>query len=249
MQMTRLKEDSHAITPPSLAVFGDSVLKGVVFDPVANRHAIIEASVPAVLARETGRRVDNQSKFGITSDKALVRLESYLKKLDGSTRPDEILIEIGGNDSNYRWDEIASSPHDEHDAYVSLSDYEKNIRAMIRDIREAGIAPLVMSLPPIDGERYYDFLSRTLDGASLLTWLGDVRTIYRHQEMYSLTLSRIALEEGVPFLDVRSPLLALHSLRPFMCEDGLHYTEAGQALLARILAEKLQESEKNAHEC
>lgn len=60
-----------------------------------------------------------------------------------------------------------------------------------------------MTLPPIDGQRYFRFISQKTDGGSVLRWLGDVGRIYRHQELYSDAVAALAFAEGVPLIDVR----------------------------------------------
>ena len=57
----------------------------------------------------------------------------------------------------------------------------------------------MMTLPPIDGERYLDFLCRdNLRRDRILDWLGEPQMIYRHQELYADTAAEIALRENIP---------------------------------------------------
>ena len=79
-------------------------------------------------------------------------------------------------------------------------------------LRDAGVQPVLMTLPPIDSARYFDFISRRSDGQRILTWLGDVGRIYRHQELYSDTVAALAMSEGLPLIDVRRQFLPLRDL-------------------------------------
>jgi len=104
---------------------------------------------------------------------------------------------------------------------------------MINEASGAGIEPYLVTLPPIDAERYFDFISR--DGLSkdnILKWLGDKDHIYRYHERYSAHLAKIAREMGTKILDVRAAFLDIWNSRRLFCSDGIHPTEEGQKLIA-----------------
>ena len=92
------------------------------------------------------------------------------------------------------------------------------------------------TLPPIDGQRYFSFISQRADGGSVLRWLGDVGRIYRHQEMYSDAVAALAFSEGVPLIDVRRQFLPLRELPQLIAADGIHLTMPGYRRLFDTLA-------------
>lgn len=102
----------------------------------------------------------------------------------------------------------------------------------------AGVQPVLMTLPPIDGKRYLDYICR--DGLSrerILQWLGDEGRIYRHQELYSDTVASFAMSEGLPLIDVRRRFLPLRELPQMIAADGIHLTMPGYRQLFDTLAQ------------
>ena len=108
-------------------------------------------------------------------------------------------------------------------------------------LRDAGVQPVLMTLPPIDSARYFDFISRRSDGQRILTWLGDVGRIYRHQELYSDTVAALAMSEGLPLIDVRRQFLPLRDLPRLIAADGIHLTIPGYRRLFDTLAAWVRE--------
>lgn len=112
---------------------------------------------------------------------------------------------------------------------------------MIRELRERGVQPVLMTLPPIDAQRYLDFLCR--EGRSrerILDWLGDTQRIYRHQELYSDTVARLAYETGTPLIGVREMFLDEKRLPKLIAADGIHMTMEGYGKLFDTLADWLR---------
>lgn len=99
------------------------------------------------------------------------------------------------------------------------------------------IKPVFMNLPPIDGERYYRWISslKDTDPKAILKWLGgQTDTIYRQQERYSRAMERVAYQKNLPLIDVRDEFLAIHNYRDYLCLDGIHLNEQGQKVMADI---------------
>lgn len=72
---------------------------------------------------------------------------------------------------------------------------------MVTAVREAGIEPMLGTLPPIQSERYFNFLSRgELNAESILRWLDDKNHIYRYHERYSALVSQITRKCGCRLL-------------------------------------------------
>ena len=104
-------------------------------------------------------------------------------------------------------------------------------------LKSAGVQPVLMTLPPIDGQRYFRFISQKTDGGSVLRWLGDVGRIYRHQELYSDAVAALAFAEGVPLIDVRRQFLPQRDLSGLIAADGIHLTMSGYRCLFDTLAD------------
>ena len=108
-----------------------------------------------------------------------------------------------------------------------------NAAAIRRGLREAGIQPILMNLPPLLSQWFFDWWCRDLDQAAVRTWLGDVSNIYAYQERYSRAVESLAREEDVPLVDVRGAFLAHGHLETLLCEDGTHPNSTGQALIGQ----------------
>ena len=73
-----------------------------------------------------------------------------------------------------------------------------------------------------------------------MRWLGDEEMIYRHQELYSDTVTELAYESGVPLIHVRQAFLADHHMNALIAADGIHMTMEGYGKLFDTLADWLR---------
>jgi len=115
--------------------------------------------------------------------------------------------------------------------------FTEKLRRAVTALKSAGVQPVLMTLPPIDGQRYFRFISQKTDGGSVLRWLGDVGRIYRHQELYSDAVAALAFAEGVPLIDVRRQFLPQRDLSGLIAADGIHLTMSGYRCLFDTLAD------------
>lgn len=148
------------------------------------------------------------------------------------------LVAYGGNDSDFDWAGIAADPEGEHKPRTELPEFLTKLKQTVAELVRAGVQPVLMTLPPIDGKRYLDYICR--DGLSrerILQWLGDEGRIYRHQELYSDTVASFAMSEGLPLIDVRRRFLPLRELPQMIAADGIHLTMPGYRQLFDTLAQ------------
>lgn len=220
-------------------VYGDSILRGVMYDEQQGKHRIWKNTL-LTQPENADLQISNHSLFGCT----VIRGEKLLAKaLAKGIEADYAIIEYGGNDSDFRWPEIAADPQGEHQPLTPPDQFRAAYIRIINMLREAGVEPLLCLLPPIDAERYFAWLSRDLDRQALLKWLQDPRIIYRHQELYSLTVAHIAREQGCRLIDLRSPLLARHDFAQLLSQDGLHPLAAGQEVIWREVIKAVKSCE------
>ncbi|HWQ57467.1 MAG TPA: SGNH/GDSL hydrolase family protein [Clostridia bacterium] len=217
-------------------IYGDSIMKGTVLDCAYRYHAMFDQ-----FFRRFGERfnieVDNRSRFGITIDKGYKLLR---QDIEAGMDCDFALIEFGGNDSNFRWDEISRNPEAQHEPLTGFEHFAEIVRAMIRDLREAEVKPVLMTLPPIDSEKYLSFLTRNgNDRSRILQWLGKPEVIYNFHKRYSDAVSEIAKDTGTPLIDARSRFLGRKDYDRLMCIDGVHPNEEGYELIASAFNESI----------
>ena len=217
-----------------ISIFGDSILKGVRMLSGTTRYGTTDDIGLESIAKSHDWILDNRSRFGCTVQKGEQLLNRQLEK--GET-PAVVLLEYGGNDADFRWAEVAERPDGEHLPNTPLPVFVETMRRMIDTLRAHRVKPVLTTLPPILSERYLDWITRGgLSKEHILTWLGDANAIYRYQEKYSLAVERLARETGCPLVDLRSAFLEKRSLLPYLCEDGIHPSDAGQRLIHDALS-------------
>lgn len=214
-------------------IYGDSLLKATVPDEELKYHF----HLPEIMARYPSDRVTvtNRAKMGATVSKGLSLVEHDAQR--GLTA-DYALICYGGNDSDYDWAAIDADPGADHRPNTELPVFADTLHETLDALRQGGVQPVMMTLPPIDGERYLSFLCRdNLRRDRILSWLGEPQMIYRHQELYADTAAEIALRENIPLIPVRQTFLCNHRLSQLIAADGIHLTMPGYERLFDTLAD------------
>jgi len=211
-----------------LYIYGDSILRATVPDETGRYR--FHAGQFLEKYGVSGEQLVNRASFGATADKGAKKLTADLA---AGQVGEYTLLEFGGNDCNFNWQQVADAPADAHEPYASLEQFTATMEQMVHAVRAAGSQPLLMSLPPIDGEKYLDHIAAAGPSkSSILAWLGgSSHMIYRFQEMYSLAIVRLAEKLGVPCLDVRSAFLCRHDYDSLISRDGIHPSFAGYDLI------------------
>lgn len=218
----------------TIGVWGDSVLKGVIFDEIRGTYQLLANSCAALVGKIPGLTILNKSRFGSTIDKGLSTLE---KSLASGLACDYVLLEYGGNDCDFDWAAVAANPAWPHQPHTPLRQFKDQLKSMIDLLRQNQIEPILMSLPPISGESYFNFLvSKGLDKQGLLEFLGDVQQIYRFHESYSLAVTELALRNNCLYIPIREAFLATRNSPDLLCLDGIHPNEKGHLLMHQVFS-------------
>ena len=214
-------------------IYGDSLLKATMPDADMRYHF----HLPEVMAQYPSDRLEvvNRAKMGATVTKGLALVEHDVQRgMDARWA----LVAYGGNDSDYDWAAIDADPGADHRPNTELPVFADTLHETLDALRQGGVQPVMMTLPPIDGERYLDFLCRdNLRRDRILDWLGEPQMIYRHQELYADTAAEIALRENIPLIPVRQTFLCNHRLSELIAADGIHLTMPGYERLFDTLAD------------
>ncbi|NCC84264.1 MAG: SGNH/GDSL hydrolase family protein [Clostridia bacterium] len=218
-------------------ILGDSVSKGIVLNEENGRYEKTPESFISLLAARVGSTVRDLSMFGATVQKGLALLQRHKDKLPKNGL---VLMEFGGNDCDFLWPQVSEDPEAEHLPNVPMENFLKLYRELIYKVKELGLTPVLLSLPPLDAERYFTTFSQKLNKDNVMNFLGGTTaTIYRWQEAYSAALPGLALETGSYFLDIRQPFLLQRHPEDFICRDGIHPNEQGHRLIAKAVIERL----------
>lgn len=218
-----------------IAVFGDSILKEVVLDTDNGRYYIPKDNITKNMSETFSLNIQNNSRFGCTISKGFDQMQRALAK--GLTC-DVVVLGFGGNDCDHNWAQVAKDPKASHKAATPIDVFEKIYREMIQKLKENNIIPIIISLPPIDGEKYFDWITRTdLDKNNIMEFIGDKQALSRLQELYSNTAVKIAHDTNTFLVDVRSKFLDKTNFKDLICADGIHPTPLGHKLIMQAFYE------------
>lgn len=223
-----------------ISVWGDSILKGAVTGKDSGHlFDIIEENSLSIASEKLGFELDNQSVFGSTVIKTQRRLNRSLEK---EIQCDLGIIESGGNDCDYDWTAVSEKPDEEHSPRVPLDEFIRIISEMVSALRKKHITPLVMTMPPLVPDFWFEHICRGHDRNNILKFLGGAPDrLYRNHELYNLTLMRYCFEHDVQFVDMRLAMLEADDYRNLMCRDGIHPNEDGYRYMAGIWEKRLPE--------
>ena len=208
-----------------IAVFGDSILKGIQLNPLNMRYRVDNHIDIETISEKHDVSIVNHSKFGCTISKGYAAIEKWLQK---GERCDMLVMDFGGNDCDFDWKEVAENPDAEHQPHTTLSVFSDTYQKLIEMLKKCDIRPILTTLPPLAPQKFFDWFMKGLNKENVLKWLGDVNAIYRYQESYSREIEKIALEHDVPVVDLRGAFLRSRQLDHLLCEDGIHPNTEGQ---------------------
>lgn len=216
----------------TVCAFGDSIVKGVVFDSIRGRYSLLKESFANLFVKNTGIRVNNYAKFGCTITKGRQIISRHQEDLSNHS---VTVLEFGGNDCDFEWAKIAQNPEADYIPNTPIDKFEAEYSTVIDTIRESGSRPLLISLPPLDPKKYFAWISKGLNAENILKWLGDVDHIYRWHEMYNLVVLRLSAKKDVPLVDIRQAFLQKRRYQDLFCEDGIHPNKEGHRLISDVI--------------
>lgn len=211
-------------------VSGDSISKGVIFDEDKSKYIILKDNYIALLQHKLNGIIRNTAKFGNTLIKGVTKLRNDVL----NDHPDIVLIEYGGNDCDFNWNEVASNPDIEHKPKTDFATFENKLKETLDFLKSNKITPILMTLPPLNADRYLKWISHNdpLAETNILKYIGSVTKIYWWQEKYSSAIQKIAEETHTKWIDVRGAFLQYPDFTKFICLDGIHPNEDGHKIIA-----------------
>jgi lysophospholipase L1-like esterase len=206
---------------------GDSITMGKVWKDDERRPYITDKSYPFILKNLLNTEVLNGGVCDITSEQMLRNLSCGMMFEKDSV----VLVEIGGNDCNLNWREIKRNPEGSHSPIIPLENFKENLVKLLSIIKGYGAVPVLCTLPPLDGEKYYNLLKRVF-GEGIKGWIDRNGGIYKWQENYSCAVKEMAQKTNTYIVDVRKAFLDSMDYRKFISFDGIHPNEEGYLLIA-----------------
>jgi lysophospholipase L1-like esterase len=224
-----------------IIALGDSIIKGVVLNVeetgkmhyALSDHNILQQVATALRLEEV-----NLGKMGCTIDVGERILDRHLSTIQDAKY---VLLCFGGNDSDYDWRAIATNPRGEHYPKTPIGLFEKTYARIIDKVRKQGFVPLVMSLPGIDAQRYYNFFTSVFsdeEKRNVVRWLKNgADAIQTGYELYNDAVRRVAAAAGAQLLDVSG---VYDNLEKCLCVDGIHPNHNGESRIAQKIKDVLK---------
>lgn len=95
--------------------------------------------------------------------------------------------------------------------------------------------PMLVVPPPLHAERYFQWITQSLDGEAILRFIGDVHHIYRWQERYAWATVQTARQMACPVLSLREAFLDSMCFERLFCLDGIHPSAEGHGVMLGCL--------------
>lgn len=223
-----------------ILVLGDSVTKGVILDEEHFRYKMLKDSCLNIVKDSVNSVVKSLAKFGQTLPGAIKRLEM---ELDNGAKPDVVVVELGCNDCDFNWNQIAEDPTADHKPNTPFDEFKESLSKFFSELGKRVIRPVVMTMHPIDAERYFAWLTGgdKEKAASILKWLGCTSRIYWWQERYNEAILEVADKHKIGIINTRGAFLSQEDYRPYLCRDGLHPNAEGHKLMAKRIMDFIAE--------
>lgn len=221
----------------TMLAFGDSVLKGVLYE---NEHyRVTDASFYRRCEEALGIVIHNKAKLGSTIDKGEKVFERNLSAISESSI-EYVVLAFGGNDCDFNWKDISEDPYREHLPKSTITDFIATYSCIIDQIKNIDKKPVLLSLPPIDSARYLKHISRGLSEDNILKWMkNDRQYITNWHERYNIEVFKIAIESSIPVIDITSAFLEQKNYSEYLCEDGIHPNEQGHRIIAEAIMQHI----------
>ena len=230
-----------------ITIFGDSIAKGIVYEN--NQLKRLPENAVILVAKHFDIQIDNLSFYGQTLKRLNQKgtIDKYLEKVDNSEN-NIAVISLGGNDSDYNWKFVANSPKENHLPNTPPKEFELMLDETIQKLQQKNVKVILTNIPPIDSKRYFEnVIARQADKGKVLEFLqGDIENIYRHQEFYSMIITRCATKNNCRLLDIRGEFLWDRKYLDKFCIDGVHPNGMGHEIIAKSIIEQL-EKEKSTN--
>ena len=156
---------------------------------------------------------------------------------------DKTLIIQPESGLQYNWQAIAANPSGQHEPVMDLVAYKAQYTNKIAQARAHGQEPVLVSLPIMDENRYFAYITRGMsmqERKNLLYWLGGKTERLRNiHALYNLSLFRLAAQQCVHIIDITSPMLASAHYEQLLEQDGVTLSPEGQQLVNKELATRI----------
>ena len=224
----------------TFVAYGDSITRGIIYDNEKSKYATLKENFTNIIENNLKGSIYNAGKFGNTIIRGVSKMYNDVIKKS----PDIVLIEFGGNDCDYKWDDIAKNPNMEYKPNTDIITFRKTLLEMINTLKVNHISPVLMTLPPLDPLKYFKWIAKgnPLAEQNILHWLGVKDRLFTWHDSYSKMITEVANETNTVLIDVRTDFLKYPDYSKFLCKDGIHPNPEGQSLIASSILNFVKEN-------
>ena len=209
-------------------LWGDSIGQGVIFSQDRRRYCLTPRRCARIL-QEDGIPLDSHARMGATIGDGYADFEATSTKAG-----DVAVIEFGGNDCDLDWQAVSEQPQIFHDGKTPLPEFVEMLRLFVNRIRARDMEPVMVLPPPLHSSRYFHWVCHGRNEEAVMAYLGDVEHIGRWHDSYVSAIRDVAGATGSRVLDLHAPFLRARDFPSLICEDGIHPSQLGQELMARV---------------
>ncbi|MBU3161041.1 SGNH/GDSL hydrolase family protein [Clostridium frigoris] len=223
-----------------IVAYGDSITKGIIYDDKKSKYATLKENFTSIVENKLKGPVYNAGRFGNTIMRGALKMYNDVIKKS----PDIVLVEFGGNDCDYKWDEIAKNPEMEYKPNTDISTFRETLLSMIDTLKNNHILPVLLTLPPLDPLKYFNWISKedSTSEKNILHWLGTKDRLFTWHNSYSKMITQVAKETDTVLIDVRAEFLKHSDYTRLLCKDGIHPNIDGQSLIATVILNFIKEN-------
>ena len=230
----------------NVTIFGDSITKGIA--PKDNKLDRLKENAVDLVGKYFNVNINNLSSFGQTLSRAISKnwFKDYIDNLKNNDCKNIAIIALGGNDSDYDWKKVSENPRYSHKNVTPISQFEKKLDNVIKELKASGVEVALVSLSPIDSNRYFkNCISKQGDEKRILEFLKkDISNIYKQEERYNFAILKCANKNNCRVIDIRPTLLMNRSFIKSLCFDGIHPNQTGHKLIAKAAIKEIKQKFK-----
>lgn len=221
-----------------MVFYGDSIIRGKTWQenapkPIDTKKNFVEYCRHCL--DSFGIEVVNKGVNGRISKQACLELEDEVLKL----KPNYVVLEIGGNDSNFNWKEVSDYPDKDHKPVATPTEFRDNLISILDKLEQEKITVILLTPPPLAEEKYFSLLKGYF-GDSISPHIQQKGGIANFHKQYVDVIREVAEERELFLIDIYQEFENIPDYKvDLIGKDGLHPSEKGYKLMAQIFMKSI----------
>jgi lysophospholipase L1-like esterase len=136
---------------------------------------------------------------------------------------DAAFILIGTNDAKIA---LEGTEHN----LISLEEYKRNLKFIIKNIKNKGAKIFILTLPYVNAEKYRGYFKNKMDYST------------EKIDQYNHVIKDVAQELNIGLVDIHQKLSGLKT-KDYLLEDGIHLNNLGQTIICQSVLQALHKKD------